>query len=566
MMPFYRLGRGRLHDFLQKRMKNLHWPISAPESALARGAKISLSPAQMRKAFGEPLVYAAPRDHFPLWIGGARPGRKGVAPHAMKFIHDNFLLGTRTAQRLYHQFASGEPILDFHCHLSPRDIAEDRQFKNLFEIWLEGDHYKWRAMRANGVAERYCTGDAEPFAKFQAWAATVPHTLRNPLYHWTHLELKAYFGIEELLDEASAGRIWKQANEALATPELSAQGILKKFRVTRLCTTDDPADDLRHHQRIAASGLATQVLPAFRPDQALAVQHPAQFNQWVERLARASNLEVNNLAGFLDALKSRHDCFHAQGCRLSDHGLNRCYSAFCTERAAAAIFDQVRRGAVLSGAEQEQFCAFMMLFFGRLDAEKGWTKQLHLGALRNNNTRLLRLLGTDTGFDSIADFPQAQALAAYLDRLDQENALPKMILYNVNPADNYVFATMLGNFQDGSIPGKIQFGASWWFLDQKEGIEWQLNALSNIGLLSRFVGMITDSRSFMSFPRHEYFRRVLCNLIGRDIENGELPDDESLVGPMIRNICHRNAERYLNFGDRGISRDTSPLRNDEVKA
>jgi glucuronate isomerase len=308
------------------------------------------------------------------------------------------------------------------------------------------------------------------------------------------------------------------------------------------------------------------VLPAFRPDQALAVQHPAQFNQWVERLAQASNLEINNLAGFLDALKSRHDYFHAHGCRLSDHGLNRCYSAFCPERAAAAIFDQVRRGAVLSGAEQEQFCAFMMLFFGRLDAEKGWTKQLHLGALRNNNTRLLRLLGADTGFDSIADFPQAQALAAYLDRLDQENALPKMILYNVNPADNYVFATMLGNFQDGSIPGKIQFGASWWFLDQKEGIEWQLNALSNIGLLSRFVGMITDSRSFMSFPRHEYFRRVLCNLIGRDIENGELPDDESLVGPMIRNLCHRNAERYLDFGDQGVSREASPLRNDEVKA
>src|SRR6185369_4905188 len=345
------------------------------------------------------------------------------------------------------------------------------QFENLFEIWLEGDHYKWRAMRANGVAERYCTGDAEPFAKFQAWAATVPHTLRNPLYHWTHLELKAYFGIEELLDEASAGRIWKQANEALATPSLSAQGILKKFRVARLCTTDDPADDLRHHQRIAANGLATSVLPAFRPDQALAVHDPAQFNPWVDRLAQASNLEIGSLSAFLEALKSRHDYFHAHGCRLSDHGLNRCYAAFCPEKTATVIFNKARQGGELSAQEQDQFCAFMMLFFGRLDAEKGWTKQLHLGALRNNNTRLLRRLGTDKGFDSIADFPQAQALAAYLDRLDQENALPKMILYNVNPADNYVFATMLGNFQDGSIPGKIQFGASWWFLDQKEGIE-----------------------------------------------------------------------------------------------
>jgi len=483
----------------------------------------------------------------------------------MKFIHDNFLLGTRTAQQLYHQFAAAEPILDFHCHLSPKDIADDRQFENLFEIWLEGDHYKWRAMRANGVAERYCTGDAEPFAKFQAWAATVPHTLRNPLYHWTHLELKAYFGIEELLDEASAGRIWKQANEALATPSLSAQGILKKFRVARLCTTDDPADDLRHHQRIAANGLATSVLPAFRPDQALAVHDPAQFNPWVDRLAQASNLEIGSLSAFLEALKSRHDYFHAHGCRLSDHGLNRCYAAFCPEKTAAVIFNKARQGGELSAQEQDQFCAFMMLFFGRLDAEKGWTKQLHLGALRNNNTRLLRQLGTDKGFDSIADFPQAQALAAYLDRLDQENALPKMILYNVNPADNYVFATMLGNFQDGSIPGKIQFGASWWFLDQKEGIEWQLNALSNIGLLSRFVGMITDSRSFMSYPRHDYFRRVLCNLIGRDVENGEVPDDESLLGPMIRNICYQNAERYLDFNGNQVPSKTS-VRSDEVKA
>jgi glucuronate isomerase len=463
----------------------------------------------------------------------------------MKFIHEDFLLQTRTARRLYHQYAEAEPILDFHCHLSPRDIAENRQFNNLFEIWLEGDHYKWRAMRSNGVAERFCTGGADPFAKFQAWAATVPHTLRNPLYHWTHLELRRYFDIEELLDEASAVRIWKEANERLASPQLTAQGILRKFGVKTLCTTDDPTDDLKFHKAMAASDLATRVFPAFRPDKALAVCQPEPFNQWVNRLAEASNLEIHSLSGFLEALRARHDYFHAQGCRISDHGMNQCYADFCSEKAAAAIFAKVLKGKPASAEEQRQFGTFMMLFFGRLDAGKGWTKQLHLGALRNNNTRLLCQLGPDTGFDSIGDFPQAAALAAYLDRLDQENALPKTIIYNNNPADNYVLATMLGNFQDGTLPGKIQLGSGWWFLDQKEAIKWQLNALSNLGLLSRFVGMVTDSRSFMSYPRHEYFRRVLCNLIAGDVENGEIPDDDSLLGPMIRNICYANARQYL---------------------
>lgn len=471
----------------------------------------------------------------------------------MPFIHRDFLLSTRAAQRLYHQVAAAESICDFHCHLSPRDIALNRQFNNLFEIWLEGDHYKWRAMRSNGVAERFCTGDAEPFAKFQAWAATVPHTLRNPLYHWTHLELKRYFGIDELLDEASAARIWSQANEQLASPELTAQGILKKFQVTTVCTTDDPTDDLKHHRAIAASGLAVSVHPAFRPDQAIALGQPGRFNAWVERLAAASNVDIADFASFQRALQQRHDYFHAHGCRLSDHGLEQCPADFCTEKEASAIFARARAGADVSPEERTRFTGCMMLFLGRLDAEKGWTKQLHLGALRNNNTRLLQALGPDTGFDSIGDFPQATALAAYLDRLDQENALPRTIIYNNNPADNYVFASMIGNFQDGTIPGKIQFGASWWFLDQKEGIEWQLNALSNLGLLSRFVGMVTDSRSFMSYPRHEYFRRVLCNLLGRDIENGEIPDDDSLVGPMIRNVCRLNAERYLALPSNDVS-------------
>ncbi len=465
----------------------------------------------------------------------------------MSFINDDFLLKTKTARRLYHQFAESEPILDFHCHLPPKDIAENRQFANLFETMLEGDHYKWRAMRANGVAERYCTGDAAPFDKFRAWAASVPHTLRNPLYHWTHLELKRYFGIDELLNEASAQRIWEAGNKLLATPELTTHGILKKFRVTALCTTDDPTDDLCHHEAIAKSGLVTKVYPAFRPDKALTVHQPELFNRWVGRLAEASNVDIRNYTSFLDALKCRVDYFHAHGCRLSDHGLEQSFADFCSEKVAADIFKQARRGQAAAPRAYAQFAANVMLFVGRLYAEKGWTMQLHLGPLRNQNTRLLRQLGPDTGFDSIGDFQQTVALAAYLDRLDQENALPKTIIYNVNPMDNYAFASMIGNFQDGSVPGKMQFGAAWWFLDQKEGMEWQLNALSNIGLLSRFVGMVTDSRSWMSYPRHEYFRRVLCNLIGRDVENGEVPDDDGLLGPMIRNICYNNAKQYLEL-------------------
>jgi glucuronate isomerase len=476
----------------------------------------------------------------------------------MKFIHEDFLLDNRTARRLYRQYAETEPILDYHCHLSPRDIAEDRQFRNVFEIWLEGDHYKWRAMRTNGVAERYCTGDAEPFAKFQAWAATVPHTLRNPLYHWTHLELKRYFGIDELLDEASAARIWKQANALLAGPDLTTRGILKKFRVAALCTTDDPVDDLRHHTAIAAANIPTRVWPAFRPDRALNVHDPAAFNDWVGRLSQAADRDVGSFASFLDALRARHDYFHAHGCRLSDHGMNHCFADFCTEKTAAGIFTRARAGKKATAEEPAQFASFMMLFFGHLDAAKKWTKQLHLGALRNNNARLLAKLGADTGLDSIGDFPQASALAAYLDRLDRENALPKTILYNINPADNYVFGTMIGNFQDGSLPGKVQLGSGWWFLDQKEGMQWQLNALSSLGLLSRFVGMITDSRSFMSYPRHEYFRRVLCNLIGRDMENGEIPDDEPLVGTMIRNICYANARQYFAFPEQPARADGAP--------
>jgi glucuronate isomerase len=465
----------------------------------------------------------------------------------MPFIHDNFLLGTKTARRLYHDYAEAEPIFDYHCHLPPHDIASNRQFKNLFEIWLEGDHYKWRAMRSNGVPEKYCTGDASPYEKFLAWAKTVPHTVRNPLYHWTHLELKRYFGISELLDEKSAKKIWEKANEQLAKPALSTQGILKKFKVKLVGTTDDPADSLADHQAFARSGHPTKMIPAFRPDKALTVNSPANFNRWVERLSETSNIDINGFSAFITALKKRHDFFHAQGCRISDHGMNHCFADFCTEKVAAGIFDKTRRGEAASPEEYSQFASYMMLFFGRLDAKRGWVKQLHLGALRSNNTRLLKKLGPDTGFDSIGDWPQAQSLASYLDKLDSEDTLPKTIIYNLNPADNYLFATMIGNFQDGSVPGKIQFGSGWWFLDQKEAMEWQINALSNLGLLSRFVGMITDSRSFMSYPRHEYFRRTLCNLVGRDVENGEIPNDDGLLGGLIRNICYGNATRYFGI-------------------
>ena len=465
----------------------------------------------------------------------------------MRLITDDFLLQTKTARTLYRKYAEPQPILDYHCHLPPADVASNRRFANLFEIWLEGDHYKWRAMRANGVSERYCTGDAAPYDKFLAWAATVPKCLRNPLYHWTHLELRRYFGIDELLDEHSAPAIWKAANEQLQSDELTAHGILRKFDVRAVCTTDDPAEPLDHHAAIAASDLATKVYPTFRPDRALQVDDPAVFNPWVDRLAATARTPIGTFADFEQALRRRHQDFHEAGGRLSDHGLSYCYAAECSTAQAAAIFDRARAGQAATRDEHEQFASYLMLLFGHLDAEKGWTKQLHLGARRNVNTRMLQTLGRDTGYDSIGDYRQVEGLAWYLDRLEQERALPKTILYNNNPNDNYTLATMIGNFQDGSLPGKLQFGSGWWYLDQKDGIKWQIDALSNVGLLAHFVGMLTDSRSFMSYPRHEYFRRVLCNLLGEEMENGELPDDEALVGGMVADICFANAQRYLGL-------------------
>jgi glucuronate isomerase len=463
------------------------------------------------------------------------------------FITENFLLETATARELYFTYAAPQPIYDYHCHLPPRPIAENYRFRNLYDIWLAGDHYKWRAMRANGVPERFCTGDATDEEKFHAFVRTVPYTLRNPLYHWCHLELLRYFGIDELINEESAAHIWKAANARLAEPDFGTHGILERNRVAVIGTTDDPTDSLEWHQQIRAQGLKTRVYPTFRPDAALKVAEPAAFNAWCAKLSAATNEDLATLESFQTALNRRHQFFHQQGGRLSDHGLESCFAVECSEQEAARIFAKARSGDAATPEEARAFGSYLMLYFGHLDASRGWTKQLHLGALRNNSSRSRRELGPDTGFDSIGDFPQAAALSFYLDRLQQNGDLPRMVIYNNNPNDNYVFAAMAGNFQDESVAGKIQFGGGWWFLDQLEGMTWQLNALSNIGLLRRFVGMLTDSRSFLSYTRHEYFRRLLCNLLGHDVEKGLLPRDLNLLGAMVREICFENARDYFGL-------------------
>ena len=469
-------------------------------------------------------------------------------PAAPGFLPDDFLLTTPWARTLYFEHAAPQPIFDYHCHLPPEEIAANQRFENLTRVWLAGDHYKWRAMRANGVPEDLITGHAtSDYDKFLAYARTVPQTVRNPLHHWSHLELRRYFGIDLLINEQNAPEIWRQANARLQEPALAVHGILTKFKVAVVCTTDDPVDDLAPHQAIRKSKLTTRVYPAFRPDKALGVGDPAAFNAWCDKLAARANVDVKDLADFLAALRQRHDFFHAQGGRLSDHGLESVPAEDCTEREAAAIFAQARAGTAATPGQAAKFGSFLMLFFGRLDAERGWTKQLHLGAIRNNNARLMQRLGADSGVDSIGDFPQARSLSRYLNTLDAEGKLPRIILYNVNPADNYVFGTMIGNFQDGSIAGKVQFGSGWWFLDQREGMEWQLNALSNLGLLSRFVGMLTDSRSFLSYVRHEYFRRVLCGMLGADVAAGLVPADGPALGELVENVCYRNAAGYFGM-------------------
>jgi len=466
---------------------------------------------------------------------------------AMAYLDDDFLLHSPTARRLFHEVAADQPIYDYHCHLSPREIAGNHRWSNLAEIWLGGDHYKWRLMRANGVDERLITGDADPRDKFQAWAETVPWTLRNPIHHWSHLELRRYFGIEELLTPDTADSIWDRANARLAEDDFCVHGILRKFDVRMVGTTDDPADPLDDHAAIAASDLDTRVYPTFRPDKAFTVDQPEAFNAWIDKLEGITDSAISQLGDLLKALRQRHDDFHAVGCRLSDHGLDRCPGLECDDAEAAIIFEQARSGRAATPEEHEKFMFFLLVFLGRLDAASGWTKQLHLGAARNVNLAGFRRLGPDTGYDTIGDFSQGRPLMTYLSALAEQDAMPKLILYNLNPRDNYLFAALTGVFQDGSVAGKIQFGSGWWFLDQKDGMELQLNALSMTGLLSRFVGMLTDSRSFLSFPRHEYFRRILCNLVGGEADRGELPDDFDALAKLVADVCAGNASRYFGF-------------------
>jgi glucuronate isomerase len=466
------------------------------------------------------------------------------------FITENFLLQNDRAVKLYHGYARQQPIIDYHCHLPPAQIAEDRQFENLSQIWLYGDHYKWRAMRAAGVHERFCTGNASDWEKFQKWAETVPQTLRNPLYHWTHLELKRPFGIgDRLLNPETARGIWDDCNARLALPEFSACGIMRQMNVLLVCTTDDPTDSLEHHRAIAAnSSVLTRVLPTFRPDKALAVESPAAFNAWTDRLAAACGIDVGDrFDGFLAALRQRHDFFHSLGCRLSDHGIETFYAADYTASQVAAAFQRVRSGKTLQADEILKFRSAVLYELASMNCQKGWVQQFHFGAIRNNNTRMFQTLGPDTGFDSIGDVEVARPMARFFDRLDLAGRLTKTILYNLNPAHNELVATMIGNFQDGATPGKMQLGSAWWFLDQKDGMESQLAALSNQGLLSRFVGMLTDSRSFLSYTRHEYFRRILCNLLGAEMEQGLLPDDVELIGTLVVDVCYGNAARYFGF-------------------
>lgn len=465
------------------------------------------------------------------------------------FIHDDFLLQTDAARELYHEHAKKQPIIDYHCHLIPEYIAKDHKFDSLGQIWLEGDHYKWRAMRTNGIDERYCTGkETSDWEKFEKWAETVPYTMRNPLYHWTHLELKTAFGVEKLLNPDTAKEIFDTCTEKLRTPGYSARGLMKKYNVEVVCTTDDPADSLEHHISLKNEGFEIKVLPTWRPDKAMAVENPAEYRSYLEKLSEVSGITISKFSDLIDALRNRHDFFASVGCKLSDHGIEEFYAEKYTQTEIENIFDKVYGGKELSKEEILKFKSAMLHQGAIMDWEKGWTQQFHYGAIRNNNTRLYNKLGPDTGFDSIGDFTVAKAMSRFFDQLDKNNKLAKTIIYNLNPRDNDVIATMIGNFQDGSVAGKMQFGSGWWFLDQKTGMEAQLNSLSNLGLLSRFVGMLTDSRSFLSYPRHEYFRRILCNLIGNDVESGMLPASEmNFLGQMVENICYNNAREFFKF-------------------
>ena len=464
------------------------------------------------------------------------------------FINKDFMLQGETARELYHQSAEGMPIIDYHCHLSPQMIAENHQFADITEIWLGGDHYKWRAMRGNGVPEEYITGNKSSWEKFQKWAETMPYTLRNPLYHWTHLELSRAFGIDKIHKPETAREIMEECNAKLATPEYRGQGLIRKFNVKVVCTTDDPVDDLRWHKQIAEHPFGTKVIPAWRPDKAMAIENPAAYKAYIDKLAEVSGVEIRSFDDLLQALQKRHDFFAANGCKLSDHGLEAFSADDYTQAEIDAIFRKVLSGKAPDAAELGKFRSAMLFEFAVMDHASGWAQQFHVGAIRNNNTRMFEALGPDTGYDAIHDLPAAAAGHKMLDRLAKEGKLTKTILYNLNPKDNEVLATMAYTFNDGTVPGKMQLGSGWWFLDQEDGMRKQMNALSALGLLSRFVGMLTDSRSFLSYPRHEYFRRILCNLLGEDVDAGKLPRSEmAQIHQMVKDISFNNADRYFGF-------------------
>jgi glucuronate isomerase len=463
------------------------------------------------------------------------------------FLDDNFLLPNKSAERLYHYYARQMPIIDYHCHLPPDQIAQDTRFENLTQIWLYGDHYKWRALRANGVNEAYITGHKSDFEKFEKWADTIPYTLRNPLYHWTHLELQRYFGIHDILNPSTAKKIYDDCTAQLQTPEFSVRNLLTRMNVETVGTTDDPLDNLEYHQQIKQDGFSVKILPAYRPDKAMNADDIEALNIYINKLEQVVSTDIADYDTYLQGLKRRHDYFAENGCCLSDHGLEHIYAEDYTEEEIRSIFKKIRTNHPLLPLEILKFKSAMLFEFALWDHEKGWVQQYHLGALRNNNARAFRTIGPDTGFDSIGDFSQAKALSRFLNKLDSEDRLAKTIVYNLNPVDNEMMAAMVGNFNDGSVAGKVQFGSAWWFNDQKDGMTRQINALSNMGLLSRMVGMLTDSRSFMSFPRHEYFRRLLCSILGEDIEKGELPADFEWTGKIVQDICYNNAKEYFNF-------------------
>lgn len=463
------------------------------------------------------------------------------------FINADFLLHNQAAKILYHEYAKNLPIIDYHCHLSPAAIATNKRFDDLTEIWLEGDHYKMRAMRANGVNEKYITGNASNFEKFMKWAETVPYTLMNPLYHWTHLELKRYFGINKILNPSTAKEIYDKATSLLQTEDYRAQNLIKRMNVEVICTTDDPVDDLRYHQQIINQGYSVKVLPAWRPDKAMAAEKPEDYNKYLDKLSTVSGIDISEYQDLLQALRKRQEFFNSMGCKLSDHGMETFYAEEYTEPEIKNIFTKVRSGNHLTESELLKLKSALLIQFAEMNHAFGWAQQFHIGAIRNNNTRMLRLLGSDKGYDSIGDFDVARAMSKFFDRLELKEKLTRTIVYNLNPSDNELVVTMIGNFNDGTIPGKMQYGSAWWFLDQKDGMEEQMKALSNMGLLGRFIGMTTDSRSFLSYPRHEYFRRILCNLIGTNVEKGELPADMEWLGKMVEGICYYNAKEYFKF-------------------